>query len=61
MATSFERSWLVISDVAAFLIGGAGVVSQMPFLKHGPIDPVAVALFGPLIGVPYLRARKASK
>jgi hypothetical protein len=55
---SVERSWPLIRDIAAFVIGGLGVLSQMSFIKHGPIDPAAVALFGPLMGVPFFLGKK---
>jgi len=55
---SLERRWPMIRDIAAFVIGGVGVLSQLPFFKHGPIDPAAVALFGPLVGVPYIFAKR---
>lgn len=54
---SVERSWPLVRDIAAFIIGGIGVLSQVPLIKHGPIDPAAVALFGPLLGAPYILNR----
>lgn len=56
---SIERSWPLIRDITAFVIGGIGVLTQMPFLKHGqPIDPAAIALFGPMTGLPFFLNRK---
>lgn len=55
---SAQSTWLLLRDIAAFVIGGLGVLTQMPIFKHGPIDPVAVALFGPLMGVPFFLGRK---
>jgi len=53
-----EHSWPLVRDIAAFVIGGIGVLSQMPFLKHGrPIDPAAIALFGPMTGLPFFLNR----
>jgi len=47
-----------VRDITAFVIGGVGVLTQMPFIKHGPIDPTAVAMYGPLVGVPFFLGRK---
>lgn len=58
MGMSAERRWFLLRDAIAFLAGIAGVVSQLPILKHGPIDPVAVALFGPLIGAPFILQKR---
>lgn len=55
---SVERHWPLVRDIAAFTIGGIGVLSQIPFVKHGPIDPAAVALFGPLVGVPFFLGKR---
>lgn len=55
---SVEKSWPLIRDIAAFVIGGLGVLSQIPMIKHGPIDPAAIALFGPMTGLPFFLGKK---
>lgn len=48
-----RETWPLVRDILAFVIGALGVLTQMPVFKDGPIDPAAVALFGPMIGVPF--------
>lgn len=53
---SLEQKWPLVRDILSFGVGVYGVVSEM---QNTPKDPITLAFFAGLMGVPAMLSKKS--
>jgi len=56
-ATTLEKSWPLLRDILSFGLGAWGIINEM---QHTTRDPVALAFFAGIMGVPAMLGVKRS-